>query len=144
MKKIEGVEHSDEILTTNISGSVRTLRPEGARRSTPNCWIRVWEHTGFQGRSMRIEGPMEIPWMGDWEWPDGGGDMHDDIGSIVVGPQAWFIGYEDEHFGDTQVCLGPGSSIPDLGRFNMNDQIDSFKIFDSRPEEWPGNSFLAE
>lgn len=103
--------------------------------ATNDCWIEVWESKNYSGRSRRFDGPIQIAKLANYQWA-GGGDIHDDIDSIVVGPAAWFIGYEDENFTDTQITLGPNSRVADLTRFNMQDQIDSFKIFDNVPPEW--------
>ena len=107
-------------------------------KSTNGCWVKVYEHVNFEGESIVFHGPEEVRNCSTWKWPDGG-TLGDDIGSLVTGPNAWFIGYEDENFEDKRVHVGPDTQVRDLNHVvdGMNDNIDSYKLYATRPPEWP-------
>lgn len=100
---------------------------------TNTCWVRVWEHKNYGGSYITIYGPSENSNITGWKFP-GGGKVGDYLASIVTGPGAWCIVYEDEGYGHTQVYLPPSSLTPELS--GMLNQIGSYRLYNSKPPEW--------
>lgn len=103
--------------------------------ATEGCWVQVWEHKNFTGRSVRFDGPTEDPKLGDDSW-SGGGEIGDDIDSLVTGPRAWFEGFEDENFSDSVIRVPPDTRMADLDVQDIGDNIDSYRLYDSKPPHW--------
>ena len=104
--------------------------------TTTGCWVKVWEHKNYEGRSETFNGPAEDAKLGDNKWPGSDDEIGDDIDSITTGPNAWFEGFEDENFEDSVVRIGPNQSIADLDTMEMGDEIDSYRLYDRKPSHW--------
>jgi hypothetical protein len=103
---------------------------------TEGCWVRVWEHKNFTGRSETFTGPGEDRKLGDNKWPGSDDEIGDDIDSLATGPNAWFEGFEDENFTDSVIRVGPGESIADLDQMAIGDNIDSYRLYNAQPPHW--------
>jgi len=97
---------------------------------TDGCWIKIYEDTNFNDNSLTVHGPAEFANMRDLPGSNGY-DWGDQVGSVRTGPHCWVIAYADENFQDTSIVIGPDSELADLG--DMEDEIDSIKIFDHAP-----------
>lgn len=103
--------------------------------SLNGCWVRVYRDVGFGGELVTLYGPGESKDITGWKWPSGD-ELGDSISSLRTGPNAWFIGYEDEDFEDKTIHVGPNATVARMG--DMDNQIDSFQLFNQRPPNWPG------
>jgi hypothetical protein len=96
--------------------------------ATAGCWIKVWEHGHFGGKSAVIQGPAAFANM---RLPDK--DWGDDIDSLQVGPNAWVQAFEDENFEDSEIWFVANQIVPSLDELGFGDDIDSMRIFDRPP-----------
>ena len=55
-------------------------------------------------------------------------DGANDIESIIVGPNASIHAYEDKDFKGTEITFAPGHRVPNLGKLDMANDIESMKI----------------
>jgi len=90
------------------------------------CYVELWRDAGFEGESLRIQGPAEYDTLTfdivDWS---------DDVGSIRVGPNAFIEAFDAREFGGRMVCFGPNQEVADLSDFNFNNEIESIKLINS-------------
>lgn len=100
---------------------------------TSGCWIQIFEDTNYNDNSLILNGPAEfanmraLPGAGGYDWGD-------QIGSVMTGASCWVWAFADENYQDTSIWIGPNSQIPDLG--DMEDEIDSMKLFDHPPSQY--------
>src|SRR5690349_10119869 len=90
-----------------VSGS-SSAAPAPAPAADDGCWVKVWEHKTFAGRTVTWKGPMTDARLGDDNWPGNDDEVGDDIDSLEAGPGAWAEVYEDESFSDTMLRVHPG------------------------------------
>jgi hypothetical protein len=95
---------------------------------TNGCWIEVWDKPGFKGRSRRLYGPADFPYLRIAE--DG---WNAQIHSIQVGPNAYIQCYEDLNFFDSVFWLLPDQRVEEVEKLACNDDIDSLRLFDRPP-----------
>jgi hypothetical protein len=95
---------------------------------TNGCWIEVWDKPAFKGRSLRLYGPADFPYLRIAE--DG---WRSSIQSIQVGPNAYIQCYEDLNFFDSVFWLLPDQRVEDVADLACNDDIDSLRLFDRPP-----------
>jgi hypothetical protein len=89
------------------------------------CWIIIHEDTGFSGKSLRLDGPIQFTNLK--RLPGADQDWGDKIGSIETGPNARLTVYDDEDFkGDHIDNYGPNTRTDVSG--DLDDNIDSLVI----------------
>jgi hypothetical protein len=98
------------------------------REAVPGCYVKVWEHGHFGGKSIVIPGPAQYPNM---RLPEG--DWGDDIDSLQVGPNAYVQCFEDENFEDTEIWFLPNQVVESLDELGFGDDIDSMRIHAQPP-----------
>lgn len=90
----------------------------------PNCYANIYEHAGFRGEVVQLQGPATYSTLKRLK----GRDWDNTIGSIQTGPGCWVVLYKDEDFKDTSVVIGPNTSASDLGK--MEGEAESLKVLD--------------
>ena len=91
-----------------------------------NCWIEIFEDDNYDADDphLKIQGPKEIATMKGLE----GKDWANDIESVIVGSNASVHAYEDKDFKGTEITFAPGQRVPNLGKLDMANDIESMKI----------------
>jgi len=91
-----------------------------------NCWIEIFEDDNFDADDphVKIQGPKEVSTMKNLE----GKDWANDIESVIVGSNASVHAYEDKDFKGTEITFAPGQRVPNLGKLDMANDIESMKI----------------
>lgn len=91
-----------------------------------NCWIEVFDDDDFDMKDdhYKIQGPKEFASLTDVN----GKNWNNDIESVIVGSNARVKTYSEKDFKGTELALAPGQRVPNLGKLNMKDDIESMKI----------------
>ena len=91
-----------------------------------NCYIEVFDDDDFDmdDAHYKIQGPKEFASLKDV----GGKNWNNDIESVIVGSNARVQAYSDKDFKGTQLAFEPGQRVPNLGKLDMKDEIESMKI----------------
>ena len=91
-----------------------------------NCWIEIFEDDNYDANDphVKIQGPKEIATMKNLE----GKDWANDIESVIVGSNASVHAYEDKDFKGTEITFAPSQRVPNLGKLDMANDIESMKI----------------
>ena len=91
-----------------------------------NCWIEIFEDDNYDADDphVKIQGPKEFATMKNLQ----GKDWANDIESVIVGSNASVQAYEDKDFKGTEITFAPGQRIPNLGKLDMANDIESMKI----------------
>jgi hypothetical protein len=91
-----------------------------------NCWIEIFEDDNYDTDDphVKIQGPKEIATLKNLE----GKDWANDIESIIVGPTASVHAFEDRDFKGTEITFAPDQRVPNLGKLDMANDIESLKI----------------
>ena len=91
-----------------------------------NCWIEIFEDDNYDVNDphVKIQGPKEVSTMKNLE----GKDWANDIESVIVGSNASVHAYEDKDFKGTEITFAPGQRVPNLGKLDMANDIESMKI----------------
>lgn len=90
----------------------------------PNCYVNIYEHSGFRGEVVQLQGPATYSTLKRLK----GRDWDNTIGSVQTGPGCWVVLYKDKDFKDQSLVIGPNTSSSSLG--NMNDQAESIRVQD--------------
>jgi hypothetical protein len=91
-----------------------------------NCWIEVFDDDDFDMKDshVKLQGPKEFASLSDVE----GKDWNNDIESVIVGSNARVKAYSKKDFKGTELAFAPGQRVPNLGKLDMKDDIESMKI----------------
>ena len=91
-----------------------------------NCWIEVFDDDEFDEDDphVKIQGPAEYATLKDVY----GRNWNNDIESVIVGSNATVKAYSDKDFKGTELAFAPGQRVPNLGKLDMKDDIESLKI----------------
>ncbi|MDZ4857049.1 MAG: beta/gamma crystallin domain-containing protein [Nitrospirota bacterium] len=91
-----------------------------------NCWVEIFEDDNYDANDphVKIQGPKEVSTMKNLE----GKDWANDIESVIVGSNASVHAYEDKDFKGTEITFAPGQRVPNLGKLDMANDIESMKI----------------
>ena len=91
-----------------------------------NCWIEIFEDDNYDADDphVKIQGPKEFATMKNLQ----GKDWANDIESVIVGSNASVHAYEDKDFKGTEIAFAPGQRVPNLGKLDMANDIESMKI----------------
>lgn len=87
------------------------------------CWVRFFDDKGFQGDTLTLAGPVDIPRMEL-------GNAWRDWDSAIVGPKATVRTYDNENFRDRTAVLQAGRSIRDLQEDKLGwfDEVKSARV----------------
>ena len=91
-----------------------------------NCWIEVFDDDDFDMKDdhYKIQGPKEFASLTDV----GGKNWNNDIESVIVGSNARVKAYSEKDFKGTELAFAPGQRVPNLGKLNLKDDIESMKV----------------
>jgi Beta/Gamma crystallin len=91
-----------------------------------NCWIEIFEDDNYDADDphVKIQGPKEFATLKNLQ----GKDWANDIESVIVGSNALVRAYEDKDFKGTEITFAPGQRVPNLGKLDMANDIESMKI----------------
>jgi len=91
-----------------------------------NCYIEVFDDDDFDMKDdhYKIQGPKEFASLKDV----GGKNWNNDIESVIVGSNATVKAYSEKDFKGTELAFAPGQRVPNLGKLDMKDDIESLKI----------------
>jgi hypothetical protein len=91
-----------------------------------NCWIEIFEDDNYDvdDPHVKIQGPKEFATMKNLQ----GKDWANDIESVIVGSNASVSAYEDKEFKGTEITFAPNQRVPNLGKLDMANDIESMKI----------------
>ena len=91
-----------------------------------NCWIEIFEDDNYDADDphVKIQRPKEIATMKNLE----GKDWANDIESVIVGSNASVHAYEGKDFKGTEIAFAPSQRVPNLGKLDMANDIESMKI----------------
>ena len=91
-----------------------------------NCYVEVFDDDNFDmdDAHYKIQGPKEFASLKDL----GGKNWNNDIESVIVGSNATVKAYSDKDFKGTELAFAPGQRVPNLGKLDMKDDIESLKI----------------
>lgn len=88
------------------------------------CWVRFHDGTNFQGATLTLAGPVDMPKM------DVPGPAWRDWDSVVVGPKATVTTFDNENFNDRTARLAAGQRIADLraSKLGWFDEVHSARV----------------
>ena len=91
-----------------------------------NCYIEVFDDDDFDMKDdhYKIQGPKEFASLKDL----GGKNWNNDIESVIVGSNATVKAYSEKDFKGTELAFAPGQRVPNLGKLDMKDDIESLKV----------------
>ncbi|ULA67730.1 MAG: conserved exported protein of unknown function [Nitrospira sp.] len=91
-----------------------------------NCFIEIFEDDNFDVDDPHVvlQGPKEYATLKNLA----GKDWSNDIESVIVGSNATVRAYEDKDFKGTEIAFAPGQRVPNLGKLDMANDIESLKI----------------
>ncbi len=91
-----------------------------------NCFIEIFEDDDYDQDDPHVvlQGPKEYATLKNLA----GKDWSNDIESVIVGSNATVRAYEDKDFKGTEVAFAPGQRVPNLGKLDMANDIESMKI----------------
>ena len=91
-----------------------------------NCWIEIFEDDNFDADDphVKLQGPKEYATLKNLA----GKDWSNDIESVIMGSNATVRAYEDKDFKGTELAFAPGQRVPNLGKLDMANDIESLKI----------------
>jgi hypothetical protein len=91
-----------------------------------NCYIEVFDDDNFDmdDAHYKIQGPKVFASLKDV----GGKNWNNDIESVIVGSNAKVKAYSEKDFKGTELAFAPGQRVPNLGKLDMKDEIESLKI----------------
>lgn len=91
------------------------------------CWVRLFPEPEYNGTDdLTIAGPVELPSLHS---PAGGVYWKQKTESLIVGPKATVVVYENEKFRHQTATLTPGTREPQLRKgLKFTQSIDSLKI----------------
>ncbi|HEY7533843.1 MAG TPA: beta/gamma crystallin domain-containing protein [Nitrospiraceae bacterium] len=91
-----------------------------------NCWVEVFEDDNFDNDDphVKLQGPKEYATLKNVA----GKDWANDIESVIVGSNATVRAYEDKDYKGTEIAFAPGQRVPNLGKLDMANDIESMKV----------------
>ncbi len=91
-----------------------------------NCFIEIFEddHFDVDDPHVVLQGPKEYATLKNLA----GKDWNNDIESVIMGSNATVRAFEDKDFKGTEIAFAPGQRVPNLGKLDMANDIESLKI----------------
>ena len=92
------------------------------------CWVDLFEHPQFQGRSLRLFGPNDFVNLS----VRGDGWGHE-VRSVAVGQGAYVQCFAELYFEHSVLWLVPGQRVADVSALPTEQDLDSMRLFDRPP-----------
>lgn len=124
--RAQAEQQASRAQSTAGPAAVLVLLPNAQAQGTQlanGCWVRFFDDKGFQGDTLTLAGPVDIPRMEL-------GDAWRDWDSAIVGPKATVRTYDNENFRERTAVLQAGQSIRDLGdrKLGWFDEVKSARV----------------
>jgi hypothetical protein len=96
-----------------------------------NCWVEIFDDDDFDmdDPHVKLMGPKEYSSLKDVY----GRNWNNDIESLVVGPNTTVKAYSKKDFEGTEIAFIPNQRVPDLGKLDMANKIESLRIICGQP-----------
>ena len=96
-----------------------------------NCWVELFDDTKYDADDphVKVQGPTELSSLKNLQ----GRNWNNEIKSVIVGPDATVRAYKDKDFKGTELAFAPGQRVPDLGKLDMSNDIESLKVACNNP-----------
>jgi hypothetical protein len=109
------------------AGTLLALVPDQPATGTQlanGCWVRFYAGKNFQGPSLTLVGPVDMPRM------TAPGGLWQDWDSAVAGPRATVTSYDKENYRERTATLRSGQSVPDLREQHLgwHEQVKSARV----------------
>lgn len=103
---------------------------------TDGCWIQFYDGEAETGGTYRFDGPTDVNKLDNFTFSTGekGGNEPD---SLVMGSRAWVQVFNDNDYGGKTAYFYPNQKIDSLDVYGVGGKIDSFKLYDHQPPEFP-------
>lgn len=90
------------------------------------CWVEIYEDDNYDKDDPHVvlQGPAEFASLKDLQ----GRNWNNDIESVIVGPGATVKAYKDKDFKGTEISFTSNQRVPDLGKLDMANEIESMRI----------------
>jgi hypothetical protein len=90
------------------------------------CWVEIYEDDNYDKDDphLQIQGPAEFASLKDLK----GRNWNNDIESVIVGPNATVKAYKDKDFKGTEIAFTSNQRVPNLGKLDMSNEIESMKV----------------
>lgn len=90
------------------------------------CWVEIYEDDNYDKDDphIQLQGPAEFASLKDLQ----GRNWSNDIESLIVGPGATVKAYKDKDFKGTEISFTSNQRVPDLGKLDMANEIESMRI----------------
>lgn len=90
------------------------------------CWVEIYEDDNYDKDDphLQIQGPAEFASLKDLK----GRNWNNDIESVIVGPNATVKAYKDKDFKGTEIAFTSNQRVPNLGKLDMSNDIESMKV----------------
>src|SRR5262252_11180470 len=90
------------------------------------CWVELFKGEGFSQGSLhtKLQGPASFPTLeklNDSNW-------RKNINSLIVGPDAQVVLYEDDHFRGDKLIIGPGQRVSSLEEYDFENYAQSLEV----------------
>lgn len=107
--------------------------------ATDNCWVKFFDGEDMDGATFTSYGPINVPDFDVYKFSNGnkGGDEPD---SLIMGPMAWLQVYTDKNYGGDTAYFYPGDGIEELDEYGVGGDIESYRLYDSRPGGFPARA----
>lgn len=94
-------------LAESAGGSIVALMPsqQVARQMSSGCWARFYDHPGYQGETLTLVGPADLPQLKIAQWTRHRWD------SVVVGPRARLAIYSQDNYARPSQRLDSGERV---------------------------------
>lgn len=118
-----------------ISGLILLSRQIALSQVYTYCYVHIYDNDNFDNGAAHliVVGPVQSTTLNLLQDCGSKIDWSDSIDSVQTGPQAWVILFSDEKFEGRNLFLAPNTSISDLDKYEMGDDISSIMIYDSNP-----------
>jgi hypothetical protein len=106
-----------------------------------NCNVTFWKDKDRKGSYKNYDGAQNVPDLSKVNWTGSKfNDMKDDTGSIDTASATWVRVYSKANYSGRTALIGPNAHVnmdslfDDDGYKNMDDTIESFQLFDRKPD----------
>ena len=93
----------------------------------PNCYVNIYDHTGFRGEVVQLQGPATHSSLRRFK----GRNWDNEIGSVQTGPGCWLVLYKHKDFKGSSKVIAPNTTASSLG--NLSEEAESLQVLDHQP-----------
>lgn len=109
-----------------VAAGVSQQQDNNPLKHDNKCWAEIYMNSEFNknGPRLLLVGPHELATLkglNDQNWDN-------DIESIIIGPEASMIAYEDPDFGGRTLIVAPNQTLASLSDAQMKNDIESLRL----------------